>query len=269
MLPLPPLAEQRKIAAILSSVDETIEKTEAVIEQLDVVKKAMLEELLTRGIPGRHSRFKQTEIGEVPETWRLAPIGNVATVDTGFAYKSTDFVVAGSGTPIVRMSNLAEGILDLSDAKRIPEDVAKSTPRFALAAGDFLVGLSGSLTNHAWVRDSDLPCYLNQRVGRLRARECDPTFLAYSYLAPRTQAAVSLSAGGSSIANLSPNDLRAFQIALPELEEQRTIGKTISAVQETLLSSKTEVAELRRFKAVLAEQILSGSLRVAEAGVRS
>ena len=64
---LPPLAEQKKIASILSSVDEAIEATQAVLDQLHVVKKAMMAELLTRGLPGRHTRFKQTEIGEVPE----------------------------------------------------------------------------------------------------------------------------------------------------------------------------------------------------------
>ena len=52
-------------------MDEVIEKTEAVIEQLQVVKKAMMQELLTRGLPGRHTRFKQTEIGEIPEEWEV------------------------------------------------------------------------------------------------------------------------------------------------------------------------------------------------------
>jgi type I restriction enzyme S subunit len=72
---LPSLPEQRKIAAILSSVDETIEKTEAVIERLQVVKKAMMQELLTRGLPGRHTRFKKTEIGEIPEEWDVVELG--------------------------------------------------------------------------------------------------------------------------------------------------------------------------------------------------
>ena len=71
---LPPLPEQRKIAAILSAVDEVIEKTEAVIESLQTLKKAMMQELLTRGLPGRHTRFKQTEIGEIPEEWEAASV---------------------------------------------------------------------------------------------------------------------------------------------------------------------------------------------------
>ena len=64
----PSLREQRKIAAILSSVDDAIEKTQAVIDQVQVVKRGLMQELLTRGLPGRHTRFKQTEIGEVPRS---------------------------------------------------------------------------------------------------------------------------------------------------------------------------------------------------------
>ena len=68
-LSCPPLPEQRKIAAILSSVDDAIDKTQAVIDQVQVVKRGLMQELLTRGLPGRHTRFKQTEIGEIPEEW--------------------------------------------------------------------------------------------------------------------------------------------------------------------------------------------------------
>ena len=61
------LREQRKIAAILSSVDDTIEKTRSVIDQVQVVKRGLMQELFTRGLPGRHTRFKQTKIGKLPE----------------------------------------------------------------------------------------------------------------------------------------------------------------------------------------------------------
>ena len=70
-LPLPPLPEQRKIAAILSSVDEAIQATEQVIQQTRRVKEGLLQELLTRGIG--HTRFKQTPIGVVAVTPSLAP----------------------------------------------------------------------------------------------------------------------------------------------------------------------------------------------------
>lgn len=68
-VPLPPLPEQKKIAAILSSVDEAIQAKRAVIEQTRRVKEGLLQDLLTRGIG--HTRFKQTEIGEIPDAWKV------------------------------------------------------------------------------------------------------------------------------------------------------------------------------------------------------
>lgn len=80
---VPSLREQRKIAAILSSVDDAIEKTQAVIEQVQVVKKGLMQELLTRGLPGRHTKFKQTEVGAAPEAWEVRALGEVASIGNG------------------------------------------------------------------------------------------------------------------------------------------------------------------------------------------
>ena len=59
---LPPHREQRKIAAILSSLDDAIEKTQAVIDQVQVVKRGLMQELLTRGLPGRHTRSSKRRL---------------------------------------------------------------------------------------------------------------------------------------------------------------------------------------------------------------
>ena len=76
---LPPLPEQKKIAAILSSVDYAIQATQAVIDQTHRVKQGLLQQLLTRGIG--HTRFKQTEIGEIPEKWKVYTIGESCSVE--------------------------------------------------------------------------------------------------------------------------------------------------------------------------------------------
>lgn len=75
---LPPLPEQKKIASILSSVDEAIVKTKAIIDQTKKLKKGMMQELLTRGIG--HTKFKQTEIGEIPESWEVSTIGDACEI---------------------------------------------------------------------------------------------------------------------------------------------------------------------------------------------
>lgn len=94
-VPLPPLGEQRKIAAILSSVDEAIEKTQAVIDQVQVVRKGLMQELLTKGLPGRHKKFKQTDLGEIPESWQIRRGEEMFVLAGGYGPSSISFAEDG------------------------------------------------------------------------------------------------------------------------------------------------------------------------------
>jgi type I restriction enzyme S subunit len=107
----PPLAQQRKIAAILSSMDDAIEATQAVIDQLGVVKKAMMAELLTRGLPGQHTRFKQTEIGEVPETRESGRLHDFAKLSSGGTPSRDRPEFWGGGIPWVRTGEINYGVI--------------------------------------------------------------------------------------------------------------------------------------------------------------
>jgi len=78
---LPPHPEQKKIAAILTSVDEAIEKQEAQITKLQNLKKAMMQELLTKGIG--HTEFKDSPAGRIPKEWKALTVGDIATVKRG------------------------------------------------------------------------------------------------------------------------------------------------------------------------------------------
>ena len=86
---LPPLPEQRAIAAVLDSIDEAIERTEEVIAATERLRDALLHELLTRGVPGQHSEWKQAPgIGTIPECWDVVRLGDVAEVERGkFAHR--------------------------------------------------------------------------------------------------------------------------------------------------------------------------------------
>ena len=103
---LPPLPEQRAIAEILDSVDTTISATEATLAQTRRVKQALLQQLLTKGIAenGRpHTKFKVTEIGEIPEGWGLSSVGTLADeVTVGIACSATHaYVPSGKGVAMI------------------------------------------------------------------------------------------------------------------------------------------------------------------------
>ena len=78
---IPPLPEQKKIASILTAVDEVIEKTQAQIDKLEYLKKATMNELLTKGIG--HTEFKDSELGRIPKSWEVKRFGELAFFQRG------------------------------------------------------------------------------------------------------------------------------------------------------------------------------------------
>ena len=81
---LPPLPEQRAIAAVLDSIDEAIEGAEAVITATERLRDALLQELLTHGVPGWHTAWKDVPgLGTIPACWKVVRLGDVAEVVMG------------------------------------------------------------------------------------------------------------------------------------------------------------------------------------------
>jgi len=87
---LPPLTEQRKIAEVLETVDNAIEKTEKIIEKYKRIKQGLMQELLTKGIDENGQirseethRFKDSPLGRIPEEWEVVELGEVGKIASG------------------------------------------------------------------------------------------------------------------------------------------------------------------------------------------
>ena len=86
---LPPLSEQKKIAHILSTVQRAVEAQERIIQTTTELKKALMHKLFTEGL--RNEPQKQTEIGPVPENWKLVPFDKFVTLQRGYDLRKQDF----------------------------------------------------------------------------------------------------------------------------------------------------------------------------------
>jgi type I restriction enzyme S subunit len=83
-VPLPPLAEQRKVASVLATVDAAIQKTEAIIEQADRVKRGLMQDILQHGLSGEALKEDpEGRFGKIPESWRVKRLSDVTDVVGG------------------------------------------------------------------------------------------------------------------------------------------------------------------------------------------
>jgi type I restriction enzyme S subunit len=266
VLQLPPLDQQKKIAAILSSVDEAIEATQAVIDQLQVVKKAMMAELLTRGLPGRHTRFKQTEVGEVPETWAVLRFGDLLLAGTlNGVYKPASFY--GSGTPMLDMGDLFRSeIVQERERRRVRLDQREE--RFVLQEGDLLFArrslkVEGSGQCALVPALSEYPVPESSIIrARLDRSRCHPAFLLYFWNGPVGHQLRMSIARQVAVSGISAGDLVQQPVPVPPLAEQQAIAAGLDILRARAVAEENSRAALVLMKSALMSVLLTGELRV-------
>jgi type I restriction enzyme S subunit len=261
-LSLPPLGEQRKIAAILSSMDDAIEATQAVIDQLQVVKKAMMAELLTRGLPGRHTRFQQTEIGEVPADWSLVDLGDTGEWLSG-------------GTPSKQEAGLWEGPIPWVSPKDMKrpriDDAIDHVSEAALQRGtqlapigSILMVVRGMILAHTFpVAVTTGPVAFNQDIKALVPRhDFDSEFLLY-WLQQRGQNILTLTDVSNHGTKRLPSELLfASKVPKAPLPEQRSIVEVFRSLDARATAETAWRVGLSETKAALMSVLLTGEVRV-------
>ena len=269
---LPTISEQRKIAAILSSIDDAIEKTEVVVAQLEVVKKAMMQELLTRGMPGRHTRFKQTEIGEIPDSWELRTLDELLdSIDAGWSPQCETRPARNSEWGVLKVSAVSSGQYLAEQNKALPPDLE---PRATIEVrpGDVLLarasGVLELVGTTAFVFETRPNLMLSDKVMRLRpSRAMDGRFLHYSMQSEAARKQIVEFCGGSHMRNLAQASLRAVRVGVPPIAEQREIAERIRSIEVSLSLEAVVLDRLRTTKGSTSTVLLTGAARVTPAEI--
>ena len=282
-IPLPPLPEQKKIAHILSTVQRAIEAQERIIQTTTEMKKALMHKLFTEGLPRRslgeggpprHEPQKQTEIGPVPESWEVVPLGKYVRVLNGYAFKSADYV--RDGVRLIRISNVSTGFLIDKDDKYLPTSYVKERSAYTLNAGDLILSLTRPIIKegmkYCFIEEHHLPALLNQRVGRFeiinpRLRK---DYLFQIIFSPYFIEPLKYMAEGSNQPNVSPTRLEAFQIPIPtDMEEQEQIAKLLTGLNRKMELAKQKVSQLQDLFRTLLHELMTAKTRVHDVKLRT
>ena len=191
---LPPLPEQRTIASVLDSIDDVMERTEVVIAATEQLRDSLLHQLLTRGVPGWHTEWKEVPgLGTIPTDWEVVRLGEVIESTT---YGTNERLGAQGEVTVLRMNNLQDGEIDLSEVRRANLSVKESS-ELNLVPGDILFNRTNSLDlvgKVAIVRDLPPPISFASYLIRLRVRACRVNPFWLSALLCRTVASLEFNA---------------------------------------------------------------------------
>ena len=253
------LAEQRRIAEILDTIDEAIRKTEQVITKLQQMKQGLLHDLLTRGIdengelrdPERHpEQFQDSPMGRIPKSWRASTLGEVADYVNGFAFKPHHW--KKQGLPIIRIAQMQDPNLECDRYPGVVPD------RHRIDDGDLLFSWSATLTVLIWNRG---PAYVNQHIFKVVPKE-DHDLAFVHHLIGFCIDGLAGQSHGTTMKHVKRSDLLPFPVCVPSLAEQRRIAEILDAQANWLAREDAELLKVRTLKHGLMDDLLTGRVRV-------
>jgi len=251
---VPPLREQRRVAEILSSVDEAIKATRAVIDQTRKVWQGVLDRLLTKGVG--HIRFVETEIGAIPETWRLKTLGELCTLTNGNGFRPPDWT--DHGLPIIRIQNL-NGSREFNHFAGTPK------PKWIVEPGDLLFSWAGvrgvSFGPYIWDGPRGV---LNQHIFKVHPSPDVNKFWLYHAMRLVT-ARIEAKAHGfkASLLHVHKSEITGQLVAVPPESEQEEVVHRLNALAQSEQCSKDTLAQLEKTKSALLSDLLTGRKRVS------
>ena len=249
---IPPLAEQRGIAAVLDAIEEAIERTEAVIAATERLRDALLHELLTRGVPGWHTEWREVPgLGTIPADWQVVRLGEVT---------------------------------DVLDARRIPlnaDERAKIPGRYPYYGAN---GVMDHIGRWIFDEDDDLillaedgghfdefrtrpiayrvrgKCWVNNHAHVLKAKNREiGSFIFHSLVNKDIRPFIN----GSTRSKLTQADLVRIKVGLPSAsDEALVIAEVLDAVGEMIDQRRSQRDALTVAKTSAADALLTGRVRV-------
>jgi|GEM_PF-183372 len=260
-LALPLFSEQKKIADILTTAGEAIEKSNQIIEETKEVKKGLMQKLFASGIG--HKTFRKSEIGEIPIEWELARLGDLCNGQPEYGANVSSIDMDKSLPRYIRITDITEdGKLLKSTWQSIKREYAEP---YILKEGDFLFARSGATVGKTYLyRNKDGECAF---AGYMIRFKTNPIRLLPGFLFQYTHSNFYynwvkgvLRAGAQP--NINAQEYSNMPLPKPSINEQKEITDILSSVDEEIEKETRHKEELELLKKGLMQVLLTGRVRV-------
>ena len=234
-------SEQKKIADILSSLDEKIETNRKINARLEELAQAIFKSWFIDFEPFG---------GQMPEDWEEDSIYRYVDVIYGAPYKSELFNNDGNGLPLIRIRDLKTNIPQIYTTEILPNTEY-------INPGNIVVGMDAEFEPYFWFGEKGL---LNQRVCKFKSKceEVGNSFILY-LTQPKLRFVQSYKVG-TTVSHLGKSDIDKFRFIYPPLEVIENFTKISEPILERRIELSKESSRLAALRDTLLPKLMSGEL---------
>jgi len=264
--------EQDRIAEILSTVDEAIEQTEALIVKYQQIKAGLMHDLFTRGVtPDGHLRptraeaphlYRESPLGSIPKEWEYGPAETVLARIIDYRGKTPVKTVAG--IPLITAKNVRMGYIDPEPREFIAEgDYVYWMTRGIPNLGDVLFTTEAPLGNVAQIETTERVAFAQRVIILQPSPKMRSGFLRAVLMSERIQRAIMRWSSGTTALGIKQSEFRKVLLSYPsDTKEQELIEARLESVDGYRQGQQNVMGKLRQQKQGLMHDLLTGRVRV-------
>lgn len=268
----PPLPEQQKIAQILTSVDEVIEKTQAQIDKLKDLKTAMMQELLSpqenQGVCDengkRHVEFKDSPVGRIPVGWEVKKLSEVFDLTSGSTPSRRErhyFSEAQDAIPWIKTLDMHDGLITTTDEKITKLAIENSSCKL-LPIGTAVVAMYGGWNQIGRSGVLAIEATTNQAICALKPIGLVLGVFVNYWLISKRSIWKSVAASSRKDPNITKQDVSDFLVVVPSIKEQEDIVTRLDSLTSQVDNKKKLLGRYQAIKKALMQDLLTGKVRV-------
>jgi len=259
--------EQSKIAEILETVDNAIEKTDKIIEKYKRIKQGLMQDLLTKGIDENGNirsekthKFKDSPLGRIPEEWEVVRLGEVSiSINYGYTQSAKEEEI---GPKFLRITDIQENKVNWDNVPYCNISYSQLS-KYLLKDGDIVFARTGATTGKSYYIENPPIVIFASYLIRVRvSNKAMPKFIWIFFNSEKYWKQINLDIAGSTQEGFNASKLKKILIPLPTLPEQQRIAKILSQTDQTIEKEQQYKEKLQKIKQGLMQDLLTGKVRV-------
>ena len=262
--------EQTKIAEILSTVDQAIEQTEALIAKQQRLKTGLMQDLLTRGIDENGNlrseethEFKDSPLGRIPAEWEVERCVSICNeIVVGIVIRPAQYY-REEGVPALRSANVRENRIDPSDLVYISATDNAQLRKSQVRHGDLVTVRTGYPGTTAVIPPEFDGCNcVDIVISRPNPKKIRSEYLSLWINSDHGKRQILEGQGGLAQQHFNVNEMKNLLVKVPMPDEQERIESLLLTHAETTKETTQNLAKLRRLKTALMQDLLTGEVSV-------
>jgi len=246
IVPVPTKNEQKKIASILQSVDNAIDKTKELIEKYKKMKQGLMQDLFN-------------------ENWGFKPLSSFATLKGRIGWRGyTTSDLVDEGPLAIGAGNISvDNKLDLTQRVHISRKKYEESPDIMVKQNDVLIVQRGSLGKVAIVDRHIGEATINPSMILVKEIKTNPYFIYYNLSASHIQKEIADNLAQTGVPMITQDQCKNFKIYNPPDPEKEKIVTILLSIDSKIDSEKSYLRKLVKIKGGLMQDLLTGKVRVA------